>query len=68
MPKDDLETQCMNELFNADSIEDKQMPLIHWRPVSLVDYEGNKIRDYTDEEKKEWLKREILRNKQTKQK
>lgn len=56
MPKDDLETQCMNELF--DSGEDDVGYYNHWRPVAIVHPDGEKIRDLTKQEQLEWIKKQ----------
>jgi hypothetical protein len=51
MPKDDLETQCMNELFGkSEQVKDDDVGYYnHWRPVAYYDWEDNKIRDLTRE-------------------
>ena len=41
MKKDDMETECMNELFNNGE---------HWKPVAIYDEDDDKIRDLTKEE------------------
>jgi hypothetical protein len=61
MSKDDLETQCMNELF--DSGEDDVGYYNHWRPVAYCDWEGNKIRNLTKEEQLKWIKQQKEREK-----
>ena len=57
MPKDDLETECMNELFGK--WEKEEVPYYnHWRPVAIVHADGEKIRDLTREEQLQWLKQQ----------
>lgn len=62
MPKDDLETQCMNELFGGTSkrrTDDDDIGYYnHWRPVAVYNYDGTKIRDLTKEEQLQWLKQQ----------
>jgi hypothetical protein len=62
MPKDDMETQCMNELFGGNSkrrTDDDDLPYYnHWRPVAIVHPDGEKIRDLTREEQLKWLKQQ----------
>lgn len=38
MAKDDMETECMNELFgnNSSNKEEPETPEIHWHPVSNI--------------------------------
>lgn len=59
MSKDDLETQCMNELF--DSGEDDIGYYNHWRPIAIVNQDGSKIRDLTKQEQIEWIKQQKLK-------
>lgn len=56
MSKDDLETECMNELFGKS--EDKLPYVNHWRPVAII--ENDKRRELTDEEKLEWIKKQRI--------
>ena len=57
MPKDDLETQCMNEFFGKR--EKEEVPFYnHWRPVAYCDWKGNKIRNLTREEQINWIKQQ----------
>lgn len=35
MAKDDMETECMNELF-GDNSSNEEEPEIHWHPVSNI--------------------------------
>jgi hypothetical protein len=59
MPKDDLETQCMNELFGKEEKEDDDVGYYnHWRPVAVYNYDGTKIRDLTREEQIQWIKQQ----------
>ena len=54
MPKDDMETECMNELFNNGN--DNDLPYYnHWRPVAICHPDGEKIRDLTKKEQLEWV-------------
>jgi hypothetical protein len=55
MPKDDMDTETMNELFNSD---DEPLPHYHWFPVSLYHDDGTKIRDLTREEQIQWIKQQ----------
>ena len=54
---DDLETECMNELF-----DNEELPYYHWRPVAECDIDGNKIRDYTKKEQIEWIKKQLKKD------
>ena len=47
--KDDLETACMNELFDAihDEVDNECKDLFHWHPVSNIkddDYAAERLR------------------------
>lgn len=56
MSKDDMETECMNELFNSDDL-----PYVnHWRPVAIVDTDGEEIRKLTKEEQIAWIRRQRI--------
>lgn len=54
MPKDDMETECMNELFGND----EQLPPYHWHPVALYNDDGEKIRNLTKAEQIAWIKQQ----------
>ena len=54
MSKDDMETECMNELFGND----EQLPPYHWHPVALYHDDGEKIRDLTKAEQIAWIKQQ----------
>lgn len=62
MPKDDMETQCMNELFGCTSkrrTDDDDIGYYnHWRPVAEYHPDGTKIRDLTREEQIQWIKQQ----------
>ena len=49
--KDDIETECMNELFNNGE---------HWHPVAIYDDDDNNIRDLSKEEQLELIKQHKL--------
>lgn len=49
--KDDMETECMNELFGKD----EDLPHYHWYPVAVYDSDDNKIHDYTKQEQRDWI-------------
>ena len=53
--KDDMECDCMNEEFAGG----EELPRYHWLPVAEYDVDGNKIRDYTQEEQAEWIKKQL---------
>lgn len=58
MPKDDMDTECMNELFDSGENE-KELPFYnHWRPVAICHPDGEKIRDLTKKEQLEWIKKQ----------
>ena len=57
MPKDDMDTECMNELF--DSGKEEELPFYnHWRPVAICHPDGEKIRDLSKKEQLEWIKKQ----------
>lgn len=62
MPKDDMDTETMNELFGGTSkhrTNDDDIGFYnHWRPVAIVHPDGEKIRDLTREEQIEWIKQQ----------
>lgn len=58
MSKDDMETECMNELFGKS--EDELPYVNHWRPVAIVDTDGEEIRKLTKEEQIEWIRQQKI--------
>jgi len=56
--KDDMETECMNELFGTS--EDDLPYVNHWRPVAIVDTDGEEIRKLTKEEQIEWIRQQRI--------
>lgn len=60
MPKDDMETECMNELFGkSEQVKDDDVGYYnHWRPVALYHPDGTKIRDLTKAEQIAWIKQQ----------
>lgn len=66
MPKDDMETECMNELFGGTSKrriddDDDIGYYNHWRPVAICNADGSKIKDLTKQEQIEWIKQQKLK-------
>jgi len=54
--KDDLETACMNELFDTihDEVDDEYEDLFHWHPVSNIkddDYTIERLKQYQIKQK-----------------
>lgn len=61
MSKDDMETECMNELFGKDEVEiEMHKNGLHWRPVAIVDTDGEEIRKLTKEEQIEWIRKQRI--------
>lgn len=58
MSKDDLETECMNELFGK--LEDELPYVNHWRPVAIIDTDGEEIRKLTKEEQIAWIRQQRI--------
>ena len=62
MTKDSDDCETMNELFGGSSkrrTDDDDLPYYnHWRPVAVINQDGEKIRDLTREEQIQWLKQQ----------
>lgn len=62
MPKDTNDCELMNELFGGTKtrrIENDDIGYYnHWRPVAVINQDGEKIRDLTREEQIQWLKQQ----------
>lgn len=67
MPKDDMDTETMNELFGGTKTrrtDDDDLPYYnHWRPVAIHAPDGEKIRNMSREEQIQWLKQQKEREK-----
>lgn len=63
MSKDDMETECMNELFGKWEEKEEVPYYNHWKPVAIIHPNGEKIRDLTKQEQLEWIKRQKLKDK-----
>ena len=59
--KDDIECECMNELFGKDEVEiEMHKNGLHWRPVAYVDNDGKEIRKLSNEEQIAWIRQQRI--------
>ena len=59
--KDDIECECMNELFGKDEVEiEMHQNGLHWRPVAYVDNDGKEIRKLSNEEQIAWIRQQRI--------
>lgn len=60
MSRDSSDCEVMNELFDSGEKPERK-PLIHWKPVAIVNQDGSKVRDLTKQEQLEWIKQQKLK-------
>jgi hypothetical protein len=58
MSKDSDDCEVMNELFGKS--EDELPYVNHWRPVAIVDTDGEEIRKLTKEEQIAWIRQQRI--------